>query len=133
MEWVYDCTVAYEGVPRGKYGQDYFTLYSTCYEGRPPKSVNMYWRRFRVDEIPVDDPAAFEEWIRKRWYEKDDLLEHYMEHGCFPEDDSEELKVNGDGKKALFEEAKKGWKGAIETEVKLVGYAEILDIFVVVG
>lgn len=124
MEWVYDCTVAYEGIPRGKYGQDYFTLYSTYYEGRPPKSVNMYWRRFKVADIPIGDAVAFDDWVRERFYEKDELLEYYTEHGCFPEDKGVEGE-NGC--------AEKKWKGAIETEVKLGAYTEILDIFVAVG
>ncbi|KAF8533795.1 hypothetical protein BDD12DRAFT_863490, partial [Trichophaea hybrida] len=49
VDWVYDCTVAYEGVPI------YFTLYSTFFQGRPPKSVNMHWRRFAVKDIPLTD------------------------------------------------------------------------------
>ncbi|KAF8533181.1 hypothetical protein BDD12DRAFT_919344 [Trichophaea hybrida] len=54
VDWVYDCTVAYEGVPI------YFTLYSTFFQGRPPKS-----------DIPLTD-SEFELWLRERWIEKDD-------------------------------------------------------------
>ncbi|KAA8905536.1 acyltransferase-domain-containing protein [Sphaerosporella brunnea] len=149
VDWVYDCTVAYEGVRRNEFGQDYFTLYSTYFEGRPPKSVNMHWRRFAVKDIPIEDPAEFELWLRERWYEKDNLLEYYMENGRFPEDDEpkdnghitenidtrqrhkvcgEERTVstvggtNSDGK----------WEGPVETEVKLARWWDVLDIFTVV-
>ncbi|KAM0327590.1 hypothetical protein ACHAQA_005883 [Verticillium albo-atrum] len=84
IDYVYDCTVAYEGIPRGKFGQDYFTLSSTYFQGRPPKSVNFYWRRFKVTDIPLEDAAAFEVWLRERWYEKDQLMEQYLSTGRFP-------------------------------------------------
>ena len=47
----------------------------------------MYWRRFKVDDIPLDDIKTFEAWLRTRWDEKDRLLEHFMQTGKFPSDD----------------------------------------------
>ena len=84
VEWVYDCTIAYEGIPRGEYGQDIFGLWSIYFQGRAPKSVNMYWRRFRVADIPIDDAKAFEKWLLARWKEKDALIEGFMQRGRFP-------------------------------------------------
>lgn len=150
VEWVYDCTVAYEGIPRGKFGQDYFTLSSTYFQGRPPKSVNMHWRRFAVSSIPISDPHLFELWIRQRWTEKDDLLEYYMLNGRFPEDSDRpssnvqtvEEKEGGVLKKKIKVGGKErtitttggssatgAWGGAIETEVKLQTTWEVLEIF----
>ena len=83
-EWLYDCTIAYEGVPPGQFGQDIFTLRSTFFEGRPPKSVNMHWRRFAVKDMPIDDNDAMHEWTLARWREKDDLLAKFQETGKFP-------------------------------------------------
>lgn len=57
-EYVYDCTVAYEGVPRGQFAQDIFTLKAGYLEGRPPKSVSMHWRRFAIKDIPMKDPST---------------------------------------------------------------------------
>ncbi|KAF2747716.1 hypothetical protein M011DRAFT_467325 [Sporormia fimetaria CBS 119925] len=85
-DWVYDCTVAYEGVPPGEYGQDIFTLRSTYFEGRPPKSVHMHWRRFATKDIPTGD-KEFGDWLLKRWREKDDMLEYFQQHNCLPADD----------------------------------------------
>ncbi|KAK5995995.1 putative acyltransferase [Cladobotryum mycophilum] len=114
VEYVYDCTVAYEGIPRGKYGEEIFGLSSTYFEGRPPKSVNLYWRRFKLDDIPLDDQEKFDTWLREEWYRKDELMEQYMTTGRFP---------RMAGSKVDF----------IETEVRTRYPWEILQVFTVVG
>ncbi|KAL8713716.1 MAG: hypothetical protein Q9220_002242 [cf. Caloplaca sp. 1 TL-2023] len=130
VEWVYDCTVAYEGIPRGAYGQDIFTLRSTYFQGRPPKSVNMYWRRFPVSSIPLpassssaepspQEVQAFNEWLLALWREKEALLEGYARNGRFPASDEEGEKGEGGG-------------GFIETEARLRYWYEIPQIFAVV-
>ncbi|KAJ9651363.1 hypothetical protein H2198_009365, partial [Neophaeococcomyces mojaviensis] len=86
VDYIYDCTIAYEGVPRGAYAQDIFTLKAGYLEGRPPKSVSMYWRRFAVKNIPIHDEKAFALWLIARWREKDLLIENYYIHGHFPAD-----------------------------------------------
>ncbi|KAK8097065.1 acyltransferase [Apiospora kogelbergensis] len=106
--------MAYEGVPRGGYGEEYFTLSSTFFQGRPPKSVNLYWRRFALADMPLHDQAAFDVWLRERWYEKDALLEQYVTTGRFP--------ANG-----------AGVKGHIETEVRTQYWWEFLKIFAWLG
>ena len=97
---------------------DYFTLRSTYFQGRPPKSVNMHWRRFAVSSIPVTDPEAFQQWVLARWREKDDLLETFYDTGRFPTDSM--LSGTKDG-------------GYIETEVMLQHWAEVGQIFVVLA
>jgi len=148
VDWVYDCTVAYEGVPRGQFGQDYFTLYSTFFQGRPPKSVNMHWRRFAVKDIPLTD-FEFELWLRERWIEKDDLLEYYMENGNFPEDDDPKQNGTANESPGLRKRITIGkdersvkttggtnqhgqWEGPVETEVKIAWWTDVLGIFTVV-
>jgi 1-acyl-sn-glycerol-3-phosphate acyltransferase len=114
VDWVYDCTIAYEGVPKGGYAPEYFTLRSTYLQGRPPKSVNMYWRRFATSNIPIKDPKAFETWVLDRWKEKDALLEKFYETGRFPSD-----QKSGDA--------------YLETEVKLQHWLEVGQIFAVLA
>ncbi|KAK1469849.1 acyltransferase [Colletotrichum melonis] len=114
LDYVYDCTVAYEGVPRGKFGDQFFTLTSTYFQGRPPKSVNFHWRRFRLADIPLDDAKVFDTWLRERWYEKDAIMEEYLSTGRFPA--SQDLKG-----------------GFVETEVRLKSWIELGQIFVVIG
>lgn len=114
VDYVYDCAVAYEGVPRGKYGEDYFSLAGTYFQGRPPKSVNFYWRRFAVADIPLGNAEEFDLWLRKVWREKDELLEQYVATGRFP--------ANG-----------AGIKGHIETEVKTKYWWEFVKIFTMLG
>ncbi|TKW51063.1 putative acyltransferase CST26 [Colletotrichum tanaceti] len=114
LEYIYDCTVAYEGVPRGKYGDQYFSLISTYFQGRPPRSVNFHWRRFRIADIPLDDAKAFDAWLRERWYEKDAFMEEYLSTGRFPASPD----IEG---------------GHLETEVRLKNWFELGQIFVVIG
>ncbi|ORY71389.1 acyltransferase-domain-containing protein [Pseudomassariella vexata] len=114
VDYVYDCTVAYEGVPRGGYGEEYFTLSSTYFHGRPPKSVNFYWRRFALADMPLHDQEEFDKWLRDRWYEKDALMEQYVSTGRFP--------ANG-----------AGIEGHIETEVRTQYWWEFLKIFIMLG
>lgn len=99
---------------RGRYGEDYFTLSSTYFQGRPPKSVNFYWRRFAVADIPLHSQEAFDTWLRERWYEKDALMEEYVATGRFP--------ANG-----------AGVKGHIETEVKTQHWWEFGRIYMMIG
>ncbi|PBP16274.1 acyltransferase [Diplocarpon rosae] len=123
VDYVYDCTLAYEGVPRGEFGQDLFTLRSMYLQGRPPPSVNMYWRRFAIKDMPLSDPREFDLWMRERWYEKDSFMEHYLTTGRFPSDKS---AING-----VAPETDKG--DFIETEVKLAHWWEIGNIFIILA
>ena len=109
---------------QGGYAQDYFTLRSTYLQGRPPKSVNMYWRRFPTSSIPIDDPKEFEKWLNQLWLEKEALLEYYVLNGRFPADEGQDLKKGAAAPKGA---------GYIETEVKLAHWYEIGSIFVVLA
>ena len=89
----------------------------------------MYWRRFPVSEIPLEDSKAFDKWINDRWLEKDQLLKQFSETGRFPADtthasDGEPKEKEG---KALV------GAGYIETSVKLNAWYDILQIFVMLA
>lgn len=89
----------------------------------------MYWRRFPVSSIPIDDPQQFELWLRQRWLEKEHFLEHYVHDGRFPADEGHD----SEGERAAGENGgAEGIHGAgfIETEVKLARWYEIGQIFV---
>lgn len=132
-EWLYDCTIAYEGVPPGQFGQDIFTLRSSFFEGRPPKSVNMHWRRFHVDTIPIQNTKAFEVWLRNRWREKDYMLEYFNRNNRFPAEDfwknhldmSSQSSQNGG--KSIRSVPRPAVQ--IETEVKSGNWNEFVKIF----
>jgi len=84
VEYVYDCTIGYGGIPEGGYGSSIFTLRTTYFQGLPPTSVNMHWRRFRIKDIPIDDHQKMYDWLLERWREKDALLEVFDKTGRFP-------------------------------------------------
>lgn len=123
-EWVYDCTIAYEGVPRGEFAQDIYTVKASYFGGRPPKSVNMYWRRFAISSIPLDDSRTFEHWLRARWTEKDNLIEYYYQHGNFPADVGVDKGPDGNTRRGA---------GYIETLVRPAHWYEFLQIFAPTG
>ena len=110
-----ELTVTYS---RGKYGEEYFSLSSTYFQGQAPKSVNFYWRRFPVAGIPLETPEVFDQWIRDRWYEKDAIMEQYMSAGRLPATPN----AKGDDQPEY-----------IETEVQTRYPWEMLQIFSVVG
>ncbi|KAH7390628.1 acyltransferase-domain-containing protein [Pyrenochaeta sp. MPI-SDFR-AT-0127] len=132
-EWLYDCTIAYEGVPPGQFGQDIFTLRSSFFEGRPPKSVNMHWRRFHLDTIPIQNTKAFEVWLRNRWREKDYMLEYFNRNNRFPAEDfwKNHLDMSSqsshNGGKSIRSVPRPAVQ--IETEVKSGNWNEFVKIF----
>ena len=124
VDYVYDCTIAYEGVPRGQFAQDIFTVGASYFGGRPPKSVNMYWRRFLISSIPLDDPKQFELWLRERWREKDKFIEDYYRTGRLPADEG----VSKDEKGQLIRGA-----GHIEAQIRPKYWYEFLQVFAPIG
>ncbi len=86
----------------------------------------MYWQRFAISEIPLDDSKAFEEWLLRRWREKDELLELYYNTGRFPSDDVHESDGEPGGDAVIG-------AGYINTEVRLAHLWEVGHIFVVLA
>ena len=87
----------------------------------------MYWRRFAVSSIPLDDTRAFESWLRERWIEKDALLDLYMQTGRFPptqEANVDATRTSGHAKGEGSDHA-----GYIETTVRQVHWWEVGQIF----
>lgn len=124
VDYLYDCTVVYEGVPRGQYAQDIFTLQSGYLEGRPPKSVSMYWRRFAVRDIPLHDEKVFALWLTARWREKDLLIEHYYQNGSFPADRGATKYKSGKVLRGC---------GHMEVPIRASHWYEFLQIFAPMG
>jgi hypothetical protein len=79
----------------------------------------MYWRRFAVSDIPVDDAEKFGAWVTARWQEKEQLLEQYFRTGLFPADEAS-VPATGTSK-----------AGYVDTQVKLRSWYEVGQLFVV--
>lgn len=85
----------------------------------------MHWRRFAVADIPLDDQKEFEEWLRARWAEKDQLLDVYFETGRFPS----ELAGSIEAKHGTKEQKYAADAGFVECYVRLHHWIEIGQIF----
>lgn len=130
-EWLYDCTIAYEGVPPGQFGQDIFTLRSSFFEGRPPKSVNMHWRRFHISTIPIHNTKAFDVWLRNRWREKDYMLEYFNRHTRFPAEEfwKDHLDMGDRSSQSQTIRTRPRPAVQIETQVKSANWNDFVKIF----
>ncbi|GIZ44957.1 hypothetical protein CKM354_000814100 [Cercospora kikuchii] len=84
LDWLYDCTIAYDGIPPGVDSQDVWNLPNLYFEGRKAPTAHMHWRRFAVSSIPFEDSDAFDKWLYERWAEKEQLLQHHQRTGKFP-------------------------------------------------
>lgn len=75
----------------------------------------------------MDDSKAFEDWLRERWAEKDQLIEQFLQTGRFPADEGDKPVAMADG----FSEGKLGPGGSryIETGVQCKSSLEFLVIF----
>jgi len=101
----------------------------------------MYWRRFAVSSIPLDDPKAFEAWLMDRWREKDALLELFYETGLFPaapakstsESESKSKSESESKSKEQHDDGPASFTGYIETSVRLARWSEVGQIFVVLA
>ncbi|KAK4692673.1 hypothetical protein P7C70_g9080, partial [Phenoliferia sp. Uapishka_3] len=103
---LYDITIGYPGVPARGYAEDYYTLASTFGRGVPPPAVHLHLRSVDLEgvssihpqnftgksskqidnDLTVEERAEFQEWTRKRWMEKDDLMDYFYQHGKFPDE-----------------------------------------------
>lgn len=108
------------------YPDKYFTIRSTYLQGRPPKCVNMHWRRFAISDVPLEDQKEFDAWLVQRWVEKDQLLEECFKTGRFPS----KLAgfIEADGRKSEKQRLA-SLSGYVETHVQLEHWAEVGQIF----
>lgn len=91
-------TMGYPSMPPAAFAQSYYTLSSIYTASQGPPQIHIHLRQFRVDDgsVPalalkdksatpeeVDDQLTagekeqFDTWLRERWTEKDELLDHF--------------------------------------------------------
>ncbi len=90
-----DITIAYPGVPFGKYPQEWYGLGSVFFQGVPPPTVRLHLHMYSVEEIPslpkppynsaeitplatTEEAREFELWLRNVWTQKEARLERLL-------------------------------------------------------
>lgn len=94
-----DVTIAYPGIPRGGYGQDYYTLQSIFSRGVSPPVIHMHIRSDSVKHsVPIgvaslttshttgaeateEEKKVFEQWLLERYRRKDEQMEMFLNQG----------------------------------------------------
>ena len=76
-----------------------------------------------MSAIPLQDPKAFDEWLRDQWTKKDELLEYYLQNGNFPPDTTDSKSAGAAEQSPQY----------IETTVRLGHWIEVGQIFVVLA
>ncbi|GAA5839519.1 hypothetical protein JCM11251_002746 [Rhodosporidiobolus azoricus] len=107
----YDLTVGYSGVPAQGYAQDYYTIQSVFGRGISSPEVHLHLREIRLEDVPLgtvresarpahieqeitkEEKKVFEEWLRERWAEKDQLMGEFGEKGSFPPGKQQRVEV----------------------------------------
>ncbi|CAO3681174.1 unnamed protein product [Rhizopus stolonifer] len=99
VEWLYDLTIGYPGIPSGENPEDVMTMKRIFCDRNGPNKIHIHIRRFRIDTLP-SDPVEFTQWLFDRWAEKDKKLVYFNENGKFPEEpileDDDELLYRRD-------------------------------------
>ncbi|BEI87178.1 hypothetical protein CcaverHIS002_0705240 [Cutaneotrichosporon cavernicola] len=90
-----DITIAYPGVPFGKYPQEWYGLGSVFLRGVPPPTVRLHLHLYSMEEIPSlprpphnssditplatqEEAREFELWLRNVWIQKEARLERML-------------------------------------------------------
>ncbi|PKY48579.1 acyltransferase [Rhizophagus irregularis] len=82
VDYVYDLTIGIEGVRRGQFPEEIYTLRNIYFEGQYPRNIHLHIRKYAISEMPEDEDK-FTEWLRQRWIEKDALMEEFYTKGRF--------------------------------------------------
>lgn len=83
LDCIYDITIMH---PDG-----YPSLWR-CWSGTETRSTHLYVRKIAMSELPdVNDEEALKTWVYNLYYSKDQLLEYFAQHGCFPDTKSSVL------------------------------------------
>ena len=94
-EYLYDFTIGYTGLKADSIPYDEYPIDKVFFEGAGPEAIHIHVDKYKLSDIPglscsqydpLEKPsAAFEEWLRTRFLEKDQLLDQFFATGKFPQ------------------------------------------------
>lgn len=105
-----DVTIAYPGVPFGKYPQEWYGLGSVFFQGVPPPTVRLHLHMYSMEEIPSlpqppyntagitplatpEEAREFELWLRNVWTQKEARLERMLRDVTYEKVPSVEVPI----------------------------------------
>ncbi|KAK6460740.1 acyltransferase-domain-containing protein [Scheffersomyces coipomensis] len=95
VEVLYDITTGCGDLAAGEIGEDKFSLKNHFIKGNGPPIIYHYIKSWNLKDIPLGDLSvdvddltekelqAFEDWMLKIWYEKDELMDKFYKTGSF--------------------------------------------------
>ena len=93
--YLYDFTIGYSNQKSDQFAYDLFSPVSVFIEKKGPSQIHMHVNRFKILSIPGIDaspynpdekvPAEFEQWLFKRFKEKEKMLAKFYAAGVFPD------------------------------------------------
>lgn len=93
-EYLFDYTIGYSNHTADEYAYDKFSPFSVFCEAKGPSQIYIHVDRVKIVDIPgisalpydekEETSAEFEEWLYKRFENKNELLAYFYEKGHFP-------------------------------------------------
>lgn len=79
VDGIYDITVGYSGLAADDEPERVFTLPNLFYRGMAPKETHFHLTYIPIKEIPTENIEDFSQWLRDRFYRKDEMLKVFYE------------------------------------------------------
>ncbi|KAK4057474.1 hypothetical protein OIO90_001543 [Microbotryomycetes sp. JL221] len=133
-----DLTIGYPGACNApkSYPEDHFSL-TIWFKQVPPPKLHIHIKRYKViTEVPLGDLShvedndgepnerqAFDNWLRQRWQEKDDLMKRFATRESFV-DKVDDVKNDDDEKSKLLKRS-----STVEWNVRLRHQWEFVEVF----
>ncbi|KAJ2674855.1 hypothetical protein IWW42_001357 [Coemansia sp. RSA 1085] len=92
IQYLYDFTIAYEGLKAGDIPEDEYGLVSMYGKCVYPREIHIHIKKYPVADIP-DDEEGFSKWMHNVFVEKDKRMAKYYELGHFPRDSTEDDSI----------------------------------------
>jgi lysocardiolipin and lysophospholipid acyltransferase len=83
IEYIYDLTMGLSGITADDIPEDVYRILDCYWKGENASEIHIRVRRWHIPtQVPIQDgPEVFNEWLRARWMEKDEMLKRFYATG----------------------------------------------------